>query len=284
VPQLLDLFERYGVHATWAMVGFLFFDSREALLAGVPGVKPAYRNPRLDPYRDLERIGEDERADPFHFAPSLIRLVQQTPHQEVGTHTFSHFYCLEEGQTADAFRADLLAAKAAAETFRITLRSLVFPRNQFNERYLSVCDEVGIRAFRGNQESWMYSPANGDEESWPRRGARLLDSYVNVSGVQCRSLAQIQSTTPRDASASRFLRPYSRRLRSLEPLRLKRILAELEYAAKMDLVYHLWWHPHNFGLDTDENLRFLTSILKHFSRMRDLHGMHSLNMGEIADW
>ena len=49
----------------------------------------------------------------------------------------------------------------------------------------------------------------------------------------------------------------------LEPLRMRRILSDLTHAAKKGLVYHLWWHPHNFGDHMDENLVFLKKILDH---------------------
>jgi hypothetical protein len=36
VPALLRIFSEYGMHATWATVGFLFFENREQLLRGLP--------------------------------------------------------------------------------------------------------------------------------------------------------------------------------------------------------------------------------------------------------
>ena len=37
------LFERYGIHCTWATVGFLFFDDKEELLQYLPQERPALR-------------------------------------------------------------------------------------------------------------------------------------------------------------------------------------------------------------------------------------------------
>jgi 5-carboxymethyl-2-hydroxymuconic-semialdehyde dehydrogenase len=41
-------------------------------------------------------------------------MIDGRAHQEIATHTFCHYYCLEDGQTAAAFAADLAAAVAAA--------------------------------------------------------------------------------------------------------------------------------------------------------------------------
>ena len=67
-----------------------------------------------------------------------------------------------------------------------------------------------------------------------------------------------------------------------EPLRLHRIKRDLTEAAKNGLLYHLWWHPHNFGVNTAANLAFLRKILEHYRSLHDLYGIESLNMGEMA--
>src|SRR6185437_13704517 len=87
---------------------------------------------------------------------------------------------------------------------------------------------------------------------------------------------------PLNIPSSRFLRPFSRKLKIFEPLRIRRIRSDLHYAAKNRLIYHLWWHPHNFGEDTNENLAVLKTILECFSHMRDKYGMESLNMRELS--
>ena len=91
IPRLLELFAHYRVRATWATVGFLFFDEKDELLAHLPSLKPGYRDHNLSPYDYLYRIGPNERQDPFHYGRSLVRRIAQFPGQEVGTHTFSHY-------------------------------------------------------------------------------------------------------------------------------------------------------------------------------------------------
>src|SRR4051794_5101719 len=103
IPRLLERFASFGVHATWATVGMLFCESKDELLARLPERRPAYLDARLSPYDHVAAVGSDESSDPLHFAPSLIRQIVAAPGQEVGTHTFSHYYCLEEGQTAADF-------------------------------------------------------------------------------------------------------------------------------------------------------------------------------------
>ena len=82
--------------------------------------------------------------------------------------------------------------------------------------------------------------------------------------------------------ASRFLRPYSRRLAIFEPLQLRRIKKAMTYAAMHGEVYHLWWHPHNFGRDTEKNIAFLTKILDHFKTLQEKYDMESVTMRTLA--
>lgn len=282
IPRLLDLFARYDIHATWAAVGFLFFRNRTELMRGLPTEIPQYTNKKLSPYHDIDDIGIDEQEDPFHYASSLIRAIASSPNQEIGSHTFSHYYCLEPGQNIETFEYDLRAAIEAAKPYDLCIESMVFSRNQVNDDYMAVCRANGIKAFRGKPRSWTYSAKNQEEESALAKLLRLVDTYVNLSGHNCYSRAEIATCFPYDISGSRFLRPYSRRFKLLEPLRLRRIMSDLSHAAQNGLMYHLFWHPHNFGKDIEENLAFLRTLLEHFRRLRDMYGIESLNMSDVA--
>ena len=283
IPGLLHLFNKYCIHATFATVGFLFFNDKEELLEGLPERKPKYADSHLSPYEGhFEEVGKDETSDLFHFAPSLIKMIQQSG-QEIGCQTFSHYYCLESGQTIEDFRDDLRAAKRIAEKRGIVLQSFVFPRNQYNEAYLNVCKEEGIISYRGNETSWLYKAKDLDSETFFRRGIRLMDAYFNLSGHHCYEVAHIKDHEPCNIPASRFLRPYSRRLSFLESLRLKRITNCMTHAAKHGLTYHLWWHPHNFGINLTENLAFLEKILQHYQKLAEKYSFNSVGMTVLAE-
>ena len=56
----------------------------------------------------------------------------------------------------------------------------------------------------------------------------------------------------------------------------------MERAAKESRLYHLWWHPHNFGLHPERNLAHLRRILDRFRQLRDDYGMESKSMRELG--
>lgn len=281
IPRMLELFTEFGVGVTWATVGFLFAASQGELRRFSPALRPAYHDPGLSPY--AEPLGEGEDDDPLHYAASLVEAIRARPRQEVATHTFSHFYCLEPGQTREAFAADLASAVAIAAARGITLRSVVFPRNQYNPAYADVLRQAGIVCYRGNQRGRVYRAVRlAGEKPWIR-AARLTDAYLDLSGHGTTPWAEVlQPDGLCNLPASRMLRPWSHRLRALEPLRLARITRALRHAAEAGEIFHLWWHPHNFGIRQEENLAVLRQVLEAFAALRESHGMRSLTMHEAA--
>jgi peptidoglycan/xylan/chitin deacetylase (PgdA/CDA1 family) len=286
IPKMLKLFEQYGVHVTWAGVGMLFHSDRESLLNNTPRVLPTYVDKDLSAYNYIKRIGigSTEMDDPFHFAASLVKRIIDTPNQELGSHTFAHYYCNEAGQTVDQFKADLRAAQMAAAPFGHKLRSLVFPRNQFNEEYLKACYEEGFRVVRDNPRDWFWNIRSTQKESKWKRLNRGVDAYWPIGKKNTYSLESIEKREglPICLPASRLLRPYRPGELYLNTMKIERVKTEMERAAMKGEVYHLWWHPHNFGNYPDESMEGLKRILDGFKKCEEKYGMQSMNMGEIA--
>lgn len=282
VERILELFERHQVHATWATVGLLFCRDRGDLRQALPRIRPGYRRQELSPYGALGEVGMDERDDPFHYASSLIEQIRRTPHQEIGTHTFSHYYCLEDGQTEASFRSDLEAAIKIAARRGVELRSLVFPRNQVNPAYLETLRQLGIQCYRGNQRNWIYRERKRGDESRFRRAVRLADAYLNLSGHHTVGVKEIRREMPFDLPASRLLRAYHPALRVLEPLRIARICGGLDSAARRGRIFHLWFHPEELAAHLEQSLTALRKILGRYLWHRDQGRMESLTMGELS--
>ncbi|HEV7320484.1 MAG TPA: polysaccharide deacetylase family protein [Ensifer sp.] len=282
VPRMLDLLDRHELGCTWATVGFLFCDDRDELLARLPAIRPSYRNPRLSNYSYLNGVGADESKDPYHFAPSLIRSISRRPRQEIATHTFSHYYCLEEGHTREALAADLNAAIDVAAAKGYPIRTIVFPRNQVSAEALAVCREAGITVYRGTGRAAGGGGVARDREGVLRRAVRLADSYLEMGAR--RELEVERHDGMCNVPASLFLRPFSHRLAAGEGLKLQRILKAMRRAARRGGVFHLWFHPENFGVDQDENFETMSAIAAEAARLRERYGWPTLNMAEAAAW
>ncbi len=278
-PRMVQLFKDYEVHVTWAIVGMLYHRDAAGWRALQPEQYPAYEQKKFSSYEWVKGNGLMEPADPYHFAPDLIALLEGVEGFEISTHTYSHYYCQEAGQTVAQFRNDLLLAKQVAAERGHQLRSLVFPRNQFNANYLSVCAEMGIETVRSNPACW-YWDANRPE-SLAKKIFRTGDAYSNLLGPKVVPLHAInRSQTPLQLPASRLYRAWTEKSAVLNRLKLQRILNEMSYAARTGGYYHLWWHPHNFGWHPEECMEELKNILIHYKRLKKKYGFESLTMLE----
>ena len=279
IPVTLELFTKYGIAATWATVGMLFARNRDELEGLLPQHRPQYRNPRLDPYRLLPGVGQSEEDDPYHYAPSLIECIAGTPGQEIGSHTFSHYYCLEPGQNQEAFTDDLESVQRATNGFG-PLRSLVFPRNQYRPDYFPALRRHGFRAFRGNPDTWFWQIRSGEDTTLLQRAVRLSDNYLPVAKSSLFGGDLTEHDGVVNVPASRFFRPYVARIDAFggQRLKIRRIQGEMERAARSGKAYHLWWHPHNLATDPERNLAALTAILGTYSKLNQEYGWESHSM------
>lgn len=282
IPEILRLFACYKVRATWATVGLLMARTRSEMLDYSPDVFPEYDNQALsnNPAR-ISELGKNEDEDPFHFGRSLVDRIGAEEGQEIASHTFSHFYCLEPGATPETFDANLKSARAIAESAGHCINSMVFPRNQYSEAYLSVCVANGITAYRGQPDAYGYRPLPKAGEGRFRRGVRLIDSVVPIVPRGSQQAAYKPGDAV-DVKASHFFRPWRSLPPGLSALQLGRILREMRSAAIKGRDFHLWWHPHNFGRHPQENLFYLERLLQEFVRLRSQLGMQSMNMSDVS--
>ena len=280
IPKMLELFQKYDIHATWATVGFQFARTYNELQGYFPSdeLKPSYSNKKLSSYNCFSYIGSDEATAPCFYAASLIDKIAQYSGQEIASHTFSHYYCREEGQTIMQFKADMEAAKKIAEAHGYHLSSVVLPRNQCVPEYTEVLKELGFTAYRDEENDWIHEKISFRPLM---RALRLVDVYIPLTGQG--------GYVPRNESGivnligSRMYKPFFKPLACLERLKVNRIKKQMLHAAKKGLTFHLWWHPHNIGVRTEYHLKQLKEIFEYYHALKEKYGMRSLNMREATE-
>lgn len=277
VPELLSLFRKYDIQATWATVGMLMCKNYRQWKAIRPALPPTYKARGLSNYLLGPMVSDNPR---FFFARPLVEAILATPGQEIGTHTYSHFYCAENGVLPEQFASDLQCAKEIASDLKLTYSSIVFPRNQIAENFLPELVRAGIYVYRGNPEHQLYRNGHIPPGGAIGRSVRMIDSWLPLTGQHASSAVQGNSLV--NIPASMFLRPWHRHLSALEPLRLARIKNAMSAAAIHGRNFHLWWHPHNFGVQLRQNMAALEHLLKHFLVLKNHYGMESLSMAHVA--
>jgi peptidoglycan/xylan/chitin deacetylase (PgdA/CDA1 family) len=273
IKQMLVLFEKYEVHATWAFVGFLRYKNFEDLQMDLNFELPKYKNKQQSTYTLLENI--DKNMNQYLFLTgNEIDQIKATKGQELASHSFSHIYCDEAGVTIKDFVNDVKVFAKIAAALNFTPKSFVFPRNQVNDECVEVLTKNNYSSYRGKEESYGFS----GNTIW-HKIYRQLNLCINLSG---HNTFTITAAKILNIKGSSFLHPISTKFELLNYLRLVRIKKALKYAAKKKEVYHLWWHPHNFGKNLDANIKNLELILKYYVSLKEKYGLNSMNMGEIA--
>ena len=130
----------------------------------------------------------------------------------------------------------------------------------------------------------MHRAVSHREATLALRLARVADTYVDISGDRIVHWNEILEPGGLcNVRASRFLWPYRPGLNRFEEQRLKRTIDQVKLAALEDAIFHIWFHPHNFGLHLEQNLQVLERILQAFASARERYGMRSLSMSAVAD-
>ena len=279
VDTMLKLFDRHQIHATWGIVGMLMAESKEELQSYFPTLKPQYEKAALSSYGYMDDVGADEQNDEFHYAHSLIKKIQEYPNQEIASHTFSHYYCKQPGQTKETFEADLYAAqRIAKEKFGVELKSLILPRNHFVGDYIESACKAGFCVVRGNPKSFAYN-----KSSMLARAFRFVDTYIGICGRKTYVMKADANIQAVNVKASTFFRKYNTRLAFFEKYKVAHIKREMKYAAKNGEVYHLWWHPHNVGENTALCMAQLGEIFAYYQTLQEKYGFDSKTMYEAAE-
>lgn len=202
IPRLISLFERYEIRATFAIVGGIYhtdFEDFRTFISDSP-IFPEYHEPILSPYsqKGLQKIAN---MPELFFQKQLIDQIKIAGH-EIGTHTYCHYYCDEEGADVKSFEYDIKNAVGIAEKYGDNITSIVFPRNQIPpQEFEDILLRYGITCCRSNPYVG-YSSNN-----LLNKVRRTIMSYF--------PLQPLTSNVPEKndiikIQANYFLRPYSK--------------------------------------------------------------------------
>lgn len=277
--KILELFKKYNIHATWAFVGLCLLESKKQIYELAPQNKPTYCIKRLSNYEYIDNDYIDKDGpDPHYYSGDMASIIAKTPGQEIGTHTFSHYYCWEEGQTASQFKEDLACSiKVSKEKLGISPKTIVFPRNQVNKKYLEILKSAGIERYRGRQR--LKSTRKTLLGKVERAVLRFLTIPAYMSTYDLKKIDRY--ILPMNIPGTFMFETYNGKRKFLIKRGLRVMKNVMTLSAIRGKTVHMYFHPHNFGCYTEENLAYLEELLQHYTYLNKKYGFQSINMREV---
>lgn len=263
---LCDYFEERQVETSWATVGALALHNWEEFFSKVDRDTLNARSNFLAGANEF--LKENEK---YYFAPEMVRHLCSSRYSEVASHTFTHLFCGETHVLKESFLADgELLNDVFLGNYGHRVKSIVFPRNQ--ENYTNDLSTLGITSYRAIERGDSVE-ANTLSGNTLFKKIMRLSSSVNPLGFRSTAFTMNYSR------ASLFLRlnlPYF-----AWQLHLYKIKNELN-SLKDGECFHIWWHPHNLGADTDSKLKRIDEVMKIILEYRDSGEVEILSMEHLS--
>jgi len=268
IHRLLDLMDEFGVSATWAITGHLFYERCEEC-----DVCPVMHFKGKD--RSFEQIWKTH--DPMWYGADLLEmLLARGSNHEIACHGYTHRRFCE--LSIDEARFEIQEWLRLAKRKSIVPHTVIFPQGGIG--HLDLFQEAGFICYRGKD---VRHPAL----SIPLVGSVLnrINLLLSILTPQVYDV-QVDEHGLVNVPSSQWLFRINRRIErsldrlSLQNLRLRGTLKGLDNAAQEKKIIHLWAHPHEFRTEEDfEKLRF---VFGHFASYAKKGRLQSITMANLA--
>jgi glycosyltransferase involved in cell wall biosynthesis len=266
IRGLLDLFAKYRIPATWAIVGALLL-----------GRNRKTRHPWLSSDEFSDVPAGDSATAPAWFAEDVLESILECPVvQEIACHTLTHQIVAPGSDGHRSFAQDLQRFRELADEFSLKQPgTFIFPRHVM--AHFDVLAQNGFTCIRGPIEDWFERlPGKAT-----RAGLRLIDAVLARPprvGLPRRLPCGLWQLPP-----SQFYSPLMSVGKHVSvEARVRKAVKGLRMAAKRSAIFHLWTHPFNLGVGTEELVRGLDTILAEARRLADAGEIEITTMGELA--
>ena len=261
ISELLELMDKYHIPATWAVVGHLFLDKCEIRggrkHADMP--RPNYSWLKEDWY-DVDPA-TNLKADPLFYGKDIVeKIISTKTKHEIGCHGFSHIIFDERGCSAEVADAELKKCRQLAQSFGITLSSMVFPQNSIG--HLKILKENGFKCYRGPEPLWY--------EKYPKLVRKAVHPIDVALAVKPPVVEPIQALPGLWNIPGSMLYLSCDGIRGMVPVsaRVAKAKKGIDLALQEKKIFHLWFHPFNIASNMQQMLAGIEEIFSYAERKK----------------
>lgn len=276
IDRLLNLFAKYDIKATWAVVGHLFLDECKKVDGVVHPkiVRPQYKDLKGD-WFNIDPASNINIAPEWYGKDIVEKIINCKAKQEIGCYTFSHIDVSKEGCSEECFGSELDECKKMASDFGLQLTSFVYPRNRV--ALIDVLKDKGFLCYRDRDDDWFK---NSEERL--RRLAHAVDNYLCLP---------VKATTPKKTNGiwslpGSYFYIHKDGWAKFIPIsfRVRKAKTGIDSAISNKQIFHLWFHPFNLASDPDGLIYGLEKIFIYFKKMKAEGLIENMTMGEMANY
>ena len=260
ISALLNLFEKYRIQVTWAVVGHLFLDScenKKCLTWKNMNVYGYNRDWYQDPYTDIDK-------NPLYYGKDIVReILSNSQNHEIGYHSFSHPLFSEISK--EMAKDEIKEAKKIEKEWDISFKSFVFPCNEI--AHINLLKENGYIIYRGRTAAKHNLSPNLISRKIMSGIKKIIAHPVEPRWMD--GIWEIQSSM-------QFCD------QQIPQSPLIRARSGLKKTIKTKKVFHVFLHPWNLlmykRLEAD-----LEKFLKYVSKKRTEGKIEIMTMGQLAE-
>jgi hypothetical protein len=268
IRRILDLMDEFGVAATWAITGHLFYDHCEECTV-CPIIELKGKDPRFDTIW--------QSNDSMWYGADIVEaiLARKAGH-EIAFHGYTHRYF--DKLTTEEAKFEIQEWLRLANRRGLPHYSVIFPQGRI--AHLDLFREVGFITYRGKdvRHPLLSIPFFGKVVN--RFNLKL--SFLTPQIYEITNDASGLVNIPSSQWMFRTRRAVETLLDSvhLETLRFRETARAIQAAAATGKVIHLWAHPHEFRTEKDfEKLRYLFGK---FAEQAHQGSLRSITMADLA--
>lgn len=264
ISQLLALCQRYQISATWVVVGAMFM-----------GGNQRHRWLRDEQFDDVP-VG-DCFSQPRWYAEDILKQLREaTPEQDIGCHTLTHMFVQDSDESREKFDLELERSAELFEELGLPpATSFIFPKHYM--AHFDLLAKHRFRCYRGPESGWFERlPTRHAKAAGRLFSARIRQTpsvtypYLNDDGLWVIPSSQFYPS----------FRSVGKRVSVRD--RVAKGIKGLNRAAKRKGVYHLWTHPFNLGVRTEELLSGFEEIFGHARKLEERGDLKNLSMASLA--
>ena len=272
IKLLLRMFEKYGVIATWAIVGHLFYEYCE-------GCEICPMRAWQGRFSSFEEVYKTKH--PLWYGADIVKMILSNKiEHEIAFHGYSHEVFNETTMSKKEAKTEITEYLRVAKRFGVAPKAIVFPRDRVG--HLSLFERYGFRCYRSEEKTSIIF-----RNKYFGKYLKTADHILGITTPPIYRLSDFECNGMVNLRASQHIFGFNRKVdrlldsKNLSTLRIQRITRAIRKAAEENKVIHIWAHPWEFRTNSD--FEKLETILSCVANQVEKGRIQSVSMTETAN-